>query len=189
MDRGLRLVVIQGHVAERQGQALLEPDGFEIAAFARSGPESLPVVDRHRPDAVLLDLDPSESTSTTAVRCLVERFPEIPAIFLGGSVSPDDITTIFEAGASAYIVKTTQLDQLGDAVRRAIGMGSAGAAFGSPADPVLAPGRNERRLADRRATTDRRTRVDAAVVVERRTGVDRRVRARRRDDLKLEPAL
>lgn len=187
MDRGLRLVVIEGQVAQRH--ALLEPDGFEIAAFARPGPESLSVVGRHRPHAVLFDLDPSESTSTTAVRRLVERFPDIPAIFLGGSVSPDDIAAVFEAGASAYIVKATQLDHLGDAVRRAIGMGSAGAALGSSADPVLIPGRNERRLADRRATTDRRTLIAAAVVIERRTGVDRRMRARRRDDLKLEPAL
>ena len=53
-------------------------------------------------------------------------FPEIPAIVLAASASQDDITAAFEAGAKAYILKTVELDDLGETVRRAIDGGIDG---------------------------------------------------------------
>jgi DNA-binding NarL/FixJ family response regulator len=182
MDRVLRLVVIEGPVAERQ--AFPEWSGVEIAAFASPGADSVSLVERHAPDAVLIDLGPAEPDSATAVRRLVDSFPDLPAICLGTSMSPDDVTAAFEAGASAYIVKTPQLDRLGEAVRRVLELGSSAAAFGASA----AHGVDERRRSDRRAGHERRTRGTAVVAVERRRGVDRRLSARRRNDSRLEPA-
>lgn len=117
----LRLVVADDHaLLHSVFRRALESEGFEIAAFARRGSELLPLVQRHAPDAVLLELDLPELDGIAAIRRLATRFPEIPAIVLAASASPDDITAAFEAGARAYILKTVELDQLGGAVRLAI---------------------------------------------------------------------
>jgi DNA-binding NarL/FixJ family response regulator len=117
----LRLVVVDGHrLLHSVFQDVLESEGFAIVAFARRGSELLPLVQRHAPDAVLLELDLAELDGISAIRRLAERFPEIPAIVLAASSSQDDITAAFEAGASAYILKTIELDHLGERVRRAI---------------------------------------------------------------------
>ena len=73
MDEVLRLVIVEGPLLRLQGR--LESEGFSIAASAPRGCNFLTLVERHRPDAVLLDLDLSELNGTTPIRRLVERFP------------------------------------------------------------------------------------------------------------------
>jgi DNA-binding NarL/FixJ family response regulator len=121
MDATLRLVVVDDHrLLHSVFQEVLEADGFAIAAFARRGSELLPLVHRHAPDAVLLELDLPELDGIAAIRRLAKHFPDIPAIVVAASASPDDITAAFEAGAKAYILKTVELADLGDTVRLAI---------------------------------------------------------------------
>jgi DNA-binding NarL/FixJ family response regulator len=119
--RTLRLVVADDHrLLHSVYREVLEPEGFSIAAFARRGSELLPLVHRHAPDAVLLELDLPELDGIAAIRRLAKQFPDIPAIVVAASASPDDITAAFEAGAKAYILKTVDLADLGDTVRLAM---------------------------------------------------------------------
>src|SRR4051812_4268031 len=79
--RTLRLVVADDHrLLHSVYQEVLEPEGFSIAAFARRGSELLPLVHRHAPDAVLLELDLPELDGIAAIRRLAKQFPDIPAI-------------------------------------------------------------------------------------------------------------
>jgi DNA-binding NarL/FixJ family response regulator len=183
MDEVLRLVIVEDPLMQLQGP--LESEGFSIAASAPRGCDLLTLVERHRPDAVLLDLDLSELNGTTAIQRLVERFPDIPAIVLGDSVLPAVIMTVFKAGARAYIVKTAELDPIADAVRLAVEMGYPKAVLDSShstrsGDPVRIPNVERRRLIDRRAATGRRTGAATTPILERRSGVDRRLAERRR---------
>ncbi len=133
----LRLVVVDDHaLLHPVFQRALESEGFEVVAFARRGSELLPLVQRHAPDAVLLELDLPELDGIVAIRRLATRFPEIPAIVVAASASPDDITAAFEAGARAYILKTVELDHLGETVRLAIEHGFDGIS-GHPPEPDL----------------------------------------------------
>lgn len=117
----LRLVVADNHLLLHAVlKRVLEPAGFEIVAFARRGSELLPLVRRHAPHAVLLELDLPELDGIAAIRRLAKHFPETPAIVLAASASQDDITAAFEAGARAFILKTVELDHLGETVRDAI---------------------------------------------------------------------
>ena len=139
MNEVLRLVIVEGPLLRLREP--LEAEGFSIAASAPRGCNLLTLVGRHRPDAVLLDLDLSEFDSTTPIRRLTERFPDLPAIVLGDSVLPTVITTVFEAGARAYIVKTAELDPLVDAVRLAVEMGYPKPVLDSSGFDVLRPSR------------------------------------------------
>lgn len=123
----LRLVVVDDHaLLHPVFQRALESGGFEIVAFARRGSELLPLVHRHAPDAVLLELDMPEGDGIAAIRGLAKRFPGVPAIVVAASASPDDVTAAFEAGARAYILKTVELEHLSETVRRAIVSGIDG---------------------------------------------------------------
>ncbi len=190
MERVLRLVIVEGPLVRLQRP--LESEGFTVAVSAPRGSDLLSLVERHRPDAVVLDLDLSEFSSTSAIRDLAERYPEIPAIALGDSVLPGDIMTVFAAGARAYIVKTAEIDPLADAVRLAVEMGRPEAPFALPdstdsGDLVWIPGEERRLLPDRRAGTGRRIGAAATSILERRTTPDRRLRVRRHDDLRFQP--
>jgi DNA-binding response OmpR family regulator len=188
MDRALRLVIVEGPPAQLQG--LLEREGFATTAPARRRSELLPWVGRHRPDAIVVDFDRLESSGTTTIRRLVERYPKVPAIVLADSAWRDDIADLFEAGAAAYIVKTGDLHHLGDAIRFAVAMrhpeGVPEAM--TPDDPIWMFGGEAHLLPDRRAGVDRRARAAGALSFERRTGAERRQRARRGDDRRLAPA-
>ncbi|MGZ6561616.1 MAG: LuxR C-terminal-related transcriptional regulator [Solirubrobacteraceae bacterium] len=143
----LRLVVADDHaLLHPVFQRALESEGFEIAAFARRGTELLPLVHRHAPDAVLLELDISEFDGIAALRSLKKRFPGIPAIVVAASASPDDITAAFEAGARAYILKTVEIEHLAEIVRRAIVSGIDGV-VGQPEESAPAGILTDRELA------------------------------------------
>ncbi len=182
MDEVLRLVIVEGPARQLHGP--LESEGFSIAASAPRGCDFLTLVELHRPDAVLLDLDLAESNGTIPIRRLAERFPDLPAIVLGDSVLPAVIATVFEAGARAYIVKTAELDPLVDAVRLAVEMGCPKPVLDSwESTPSVQlapiPRVERRRLIDRRAA-DRRTGAAPTAILERRTSIDRRMAVRRR---------
>ncbi len=140
-----RLVVIDGHtLLHSVYEDVLGSDGFVITAFGRFGSELIPLVRRHTPDAVVLELDLQELDGITAIRHLTECFPEIPAVVLTTSASQHDITAAFEAGAKGYILKTVELDDLGNMLRQVLD-GSIDRAVGHPSSA-----RNrERRLTDR----------------------------------------
>jgi DNA-binding NarL/FixJ family response regulator len=131
-EGALRLVVIDGHtLLHSVYEDVLESEGFVITAFGRLGSELIPLVRRHSPDAVVLELDLQDLDGITSIRRLTERFPEIPAVVLTTSASQDDITSAFEAGAKGYILKTVELDDLGSMLRQVLD-GSIDRAVGYP---------------------------------------------------------
>jgi len=131
-EGALRLVVIDGHtLLHSVYEDVLESEGFVITAFGRLGSELIPLVRRHSPDAVVLELDLQDLDGITSIRRLTERFPEIPAVVLTTSASQDDITAAFEAGAKGYILKTVELDDLGSMLRQVLD-GSIDRAVGYP---------------------------------------------------------
>lgn len=123
----LRLVVVDNHtLLHSVYEEVLWPEGFAIAAFGRWGSELIPLVHRHAPDAVVLELDLPELDGITAIRRLTKYFPAIPAIVLTTSASQKDVAEAFEAGAKGYILKTVELDDLGDILHQVLGGGIDG---------------------------------------------------------------
>ena len=116
-----RLVVVDDHrLLHPVFEAILAAEGFEVVAFARRGSQLLPLVHRHAPDGVVLELDLPELDGVAAIRRLVARFPEIPAVVLAESASREDVRAAQDAGARAYITKTIEIDRLAVTIRRAI---------------------------------------------------------------------
>jgi DNA-binding NarL/FixJ family response regulator len=122
----IRVVLVDDQTLMRQGiQTLLElePD-LEVVGVASNGREAIAVVERARPDVVLMDIRMPEIDGVAATRVLTERFPAMGVIIL---TTFDDDEYVFEglkAGARGYLLKDVSSDDLAEAVR-AVAAGQA----------------------------------------------------------------
>ncbi|TXL85318.1 response regulator transcription factor [Streptomyces sp. IB2014 016-6] len=148
----VRLLLCDDHVVVRAGlRALLSStDGIEVVGEAGSGEEALAVVARVRPDVVLMDLQLGDGMDgVTATRHLLtddaygSGATGRPRVLVLTMFDTDaDITRAIEAGATGYLLKAEQPEELFAAIR---GAASGRATLSAPvADRVLAQLRSPR---------------------------------------------
>jgi DNA-binding NarL/FixJ family response regulator len=93
---------------------------MEVVAEAQTGSQVLPLVNRHNPDVVLLDI---RMPGMDGLRCLEElrkKFPAVKAIVLSGVDDQQVIRAALERGASAFILKYVDPRDLASAVRQTV---------------------------------------------------------------------
>jgi DNA-binding NarL/FixJ family response regulator len=126
-----------------------EPD-FEIVAEAEKGSQVLPLVNRTRPDLVLLDLRMPEMDGLTCLQEIRKRHPDTKVIVLSVSTDPEVIQTALKRGASAYVVKSVNPVDLPAVLRQAV-EGTVFSAVGLPEEgessAARAAGLTEREVA------------------------------------------
>ncbi|MEA2388310.1 MAG: hypothetical protein QOG41_1083 [Thermoleophilaceae bacterium] len=102
----------------------LEGD-FQIVAAAGSVMEAIELVEEHRPDAALIDVEMPGGGARAAVPQIVARSPGTCIVILSGDESPQLVLELLDAGALAYIrkgVSGAQISQtLTDALRAKTG--------------------------------------------------------------------
>lgn len=114
-----RLLLVDDQTLIRQGIRVLlmtEP-GMEVVGEAANGREALEMVERLRPEVVLMDIRMPEMDGVAATREITRRFPDIGVIIL---TTFDDEEYIFEglrAGARGYLLKDISSEDMADAVR------------------------------------------------------------------------
>ena len=116
----ISVLVVDDHlaVAEAIRGALASERGLAVSA-ANSGEEAIDVIQRDRPDVVLMDLAMPGIGGLEATRRILEHDDGVRVIIL--SAHEDDLmkARALEAGASGYFSKISPMEQLIDAVRRA----------------------------------------------------------------------
>ena len=130
-------------------RAVLEDDGgVEIVGEALSGPEAIAILERERPDIVLLDLG---MPGMSGLECLAEirrRFPAICVVILSGSEDDDLARDALERGASAFVSKHVEPRDL-SAVLRQVVEGSVLSSLGLAVEPRAARAAKEAGLTPR----------------------------------------
>lgn len=122
----IRIVLVDDQTLVRQGiKTLLElEDDLEVVGTAGNGREAIALVERLRPDIVLMDVRMPELDGVAATRELLGRDPGLGVIIL---TTFDDDEYVFEglkAGARGYMLKDTSSDEIVAAVR-AVAAGEA----------------------------------------------------------------
>ena len=122
----IRIVLVDDQTLIRQGiQTLLELEAdLEVVGTAAHGLEALEVVERVRPDVVLMDVRMPRLDGVAATSELLKRYPTLGVIIL---TTFDDDEYVFEglkAGARGYMLKDTSSDEIVAAVR-AVAAGEA----------------------------------------------------------------
>jgi two-component system response regulator DevR len=117
----IRLVVVDDHSIVREGLCSIlnaEPD-FQVVGEASHGEEALRVVERVRPDVVLLDLKMPGAPGTEVCRDIMQRRPETAVIILTAFLDSDMIYRCIQAGAKGYVVKDVERADLKRKIRAA----------------------------------------------------------------------
>ena len=118
----VRVLIADDHrlMVEGTKQALERAGGFEVVGEAVNGVQVLPLIRRLKPQLVLLDLRMPQMDGLTCLAKVRKEFPDIKVAILSVSQDPELIQTALKRGASAYIVKSIDPEDLAAALRQAI---------------------------------------------------------------------
>jgi DNA-binding NarL/FixJ family response regulator len=118
----VRVLIADDHRLILDGirKALESDGGFEIVGETQSGTQVLPLVARTDPELVLLDLRMPNMDGLACLDEIRRRYPDVKVIMLSASTSPELIETALRRGASAYILKSVEPDDLASTIRQAL---------------------------------------------------------------------
>ncbi|HXB14519.1 MAG TPA: response regulator transcription factor [Solirubrobacteraceae bacterium] len=104
----LKVLVADDHPLILQGlrRTLEACDDIDVVGEARSGDEVVPLVERRRPDVVLLDMRMPGMQSAECIRRIAQSWPEVKTVVLSASEDRATIDSAVAAGASAYVLKS-----------------------------------------------------------------------------------
>ena len=108
--------------------ALLDTEDLLVVGEAESGPEAIELAERIEPDVVLMDVRMPTMDGIEATRRLKELLPGIGVVALTGHEDQDIVRGMLVAGASGYVLK----DSDGDDIIRAVMQAALGGAMLSP---------------------------------------------------------
>ncbi len=103
----LRILVVDDHEVVRLGLRLLlqnRPE-FELVGEAETGAQAIALVERLRPDLVILDVRLPDRDGLGVCREITQRFPGTRVLILTAYPDEEFIVRAIEAGASGYVLK------------------------------------------------------------------------------------
>ena len=122
----IRLLIIDDHEMVREGlKAMLtaEPD-FEIVGDAANAEQAFELIERLRPDVILLDVRLPGVSGIDVCRTVTERYPETAVIVLTTFTDESLVAQCIQAGARGFIVKDIERFDLKRSIR-AVARGEA----------------------------------------------------------------
>jgi two-component system, NarL family, response regulator LiaR len=97
----------------------LEPD-IKVIGLAEDGASAVEMVEKEKPDLVLMDLKMPTMNGVEATRQIRTRFPEVKVLVLTTYNDDEWVFNAIQAGASGYLLKDTPRDELIKAIRGTI---------------------------------------------------------------------
>lgn len=132
-----RVLVVDDHPVFRKGlAALLRANGFEVVGEAGNGLEALALVADVSPELVLMDVTMPELGGIEATEQILARSPETRVVVVTLHEDEETVSSALRAGASAYVTKQTEPEQIPAALRAA----EDGALWLGPGVPRAFPG-------------------------------------------------
>ena len=92
-------------------------DSVEVVGEAQDGSEALSVVEETFPDVVLVDVVMPNVDGIAATSQIKEAFPHIGVVVLSGHDERQFVFDALKAGASGYLLKTADLDEVLETVK------------------------------------------------------------------------
>jgi DNA-binding NarL/FixJ family response regulator len=93
-------------------------DDMQVVGEAHSGPELVQLIERRRPDIVLMDLRMPGVAGVEMIELIRQRWPETKAIVLSACGDQPTIDAALHAGADAYVLKTAQALDIASVLRQ-----------------------------------------------------------------------
>ena len=113
------IVIIDDHQLFREGvKRILDfESSFDVVAEGDDGSEAMDLVETHKPDVVIMDINMPNMNGVEATKMLVSRYPETKVIILSIHDDENYVQHALKTGAQGYLLKEMDADALIDAVR------------------------------------------------------------------------
>lgn len=115
----ITIALIDDHKLFREGvkRILSFESSFEVVAEAGDGKEVEALVEKHKPDVVLMDINMPEINGIEATKQLLEKHPDTKVIIL--SIHDDEtyVSHALQSGAQGYLLKEIDTESLLEAIR------------------------------------------------------------------------
>jgi DNA-binding NarL/FixJ family response regulator len=125
-EERIRVLVVDDHAVVRSGLlAFLEGESdLEVVGAAEGGAEVLDLLarldsDGVRPDVILMDLQMSPVDGIESTRRIRARYHDVEVVALTSFGEPERVLRALEAGASGYLLKDADADEVTAAIRAA----------------------------------------------------------------------
>jgi two-component system, NarL family, response regulator LiaR len=117
----IRVLITDDHGVVRQGLRMylgLDPE-LEVVGEAANGEEALRMARELGPDVVLMDLLMPVMDGIEATKAIRAELPEVEVIALTSVLEDASVSGAVRAGAIGYLLKNTEADDLGRAIKAA----------------------------------------------------------------------
>jgi len=116
----VRVLLVDDNEGFRESLAmLLDTEEMTVVGQAPNGLEALAMVEGLEPDVVLMDVRMPEMDGIETTRELKARFPSLGVVAVTGSEDQRAVRDMLVAGASGYVLKDSDGDEILHAVRQA----------------------------------------------------------------------
>jgi DNA-binding NarL/FixJ family response regulator len=113
--------IVDDHSFFRAGlRSMLTEHGFTVVGDAPNGRAALPLIERRRPDLVVMDLSMPGMSGADATREITRRFPSTAVLVVTVSTGEADVIDALEAGAAGYLLKDSEPAEIVRAVESAM---------------------------------------------------------------------
>ena len=115
----IRVLLVDDHELVRRGlRAILEAeDGLDVVGEAGDGTEAVEKALELMPDVVVMDVRMPKRSGIEATQTIKESLPHTRILMLTVSDEDADLYDSIKAGATGYLLKDTQQEELGNAIR------------------------------------------------------------------------
>ena len=117
----IRVLLVDDHAVVRRGlRGFLELlKDFDVVGEAENGREGVTAADRLVPDVILMDLLMPEMGGLEAIAAIKQAHPEIEIVAVTSFIEEEKVTSALEAGASGYLLKDAEAEEVAQAIRAA----------------------------------------------------------------------
>ncbi len=115
----IRIAIVDDHAMVRAGlrQFFADQPDFSVVAEAANGREALDIVRRGEVDVVVMDIAMPDQSGVDALAAIRARAPDLPVLILSGYPEEHYATTLLRQGASGYLNKDCDPDEIVKAIR------------------------------------------------------------------------
>jgi DNA-binding NarL/FixJ family response regulator len=111
----MKILLVDDHILFLEGlQSLLKAGKYSVAGVANDGLKALELARHLHPDVILMDIRMPKLDGLIATRLIKTEMPEIQIVILTSSIEDTDLFESIRSGASGYLLKNLQPNELFD---------------------------------------------------------------------------
>jgi DNA-binding NarL/FixJ family response regulator len=116
----MRVLLADDHRLLLEGLAnLLDAHGAQVAGMAKDGLEAIALARSLQPDLILMDIRMPHCDGLEATRLIKAEMPNVKIVILTTSTEEQDLFEAVKSGASGYLLKSMDADELVESLEQA----------------------------------------------------------------------